>query len=120
MTNHGHVTPNPDGSKARCGGPSICTQCATELAATGQPLPPGTGTGTGWPDETPAPTATGFIPQRGDAVERWIRQARDRQWGISDPSWDALNDLLDDYRDHADTGTTLDQEVTGPTGPGEQ
>lgn len=29
--NHGHVTPNSDGSLARCGGPSICSQCALEL-----------------------------------------------------------------------------------------
>lgn len=30
--NHGHVKPNPNGSKARCGGPAICKDCATELA----------------------------------------------------------------------------------------
>lgn len=29
---HGHVTPNPDGSKARCGGPALCSKCAAELA----------------------------------------------------------------------------------------
>lgn len=29
--NHGHVIPNPDGSKARCGGPAMCPQCALEL-----------------------------------------------------------------------------------------
>jgi hypothetical protein len=28
---HGHVKPNPDGSKARCGGPGICPECAIEL-----------------------------------------------------------------------------------------
>lgn len=32
MSGHGHVTPNPDGSKARCGGPAICSACAKELA----------------------------------------------------------------------------------------
>lgn len=32
MNKHGHVTPNPDGSKARCGGPSVCKVCALELA----------------------------------------------------------------------------------------
>lgn len=32
MSNHGHVTPNEDGSKARCGGPSICFVCSKELA----------------------------------------------------------------------------------------
>ena len=30
---HGHVTPNPDGSLARCGGPAICEVCAREKAA---------------------------------------------------------------------------------------
>jgi hypothetical protein len=30
MIGHGHVTPRPDGAKARCGGPSICTDCAHE------------------------------------------------------------------------------------------
>ena len=29
---HGHVTPRPDGAKARCGGPSICSVCAVEKA----------------------------------------------------------------------------------------
>ena len=32
MSGHGHVNPNPDGSKARCGGPAICSVCALELA----------------------------------------------------------------------------------------
>lgn len=29
---HGHVTPNEDGSVARCGGPALCDACALELA----------------------------------------------------------------------------------------
>lgn len=29
---HGHVKPRPDGLKARCGGPSICDECAIEQA----------------------------------------------------------------------------------------
>lgn len=29
--NHGHVTPNPDGSRARCGGPGGCSKCSDEL-----------------------------------------------------------------------------------------
>src|SRR6266404_9141580 len=28
---HGHVTPNEDGSRARCGGPGICVQCNKEF-----------------------------------------------------------------------------------------
>lgn len=31
---HGHVTPRPDGARARCGGPRICPVCAKELATT--------------------------------------------------------------------------------------
>lgn len=30
---HGHVYPNADGSKARCGGPALCSLCAKDLAA---------------------------------------------------------------------------------------
>lgn len=32
MSGHGHVVPNPDGSRARCGGPGICAECSKELA----------------------------------------------------------------------------------------
>ena len=28
---HGHVIPNEDGSLARCGGPSLCSECKSEL-----------------------------------------------------------------------------------------
>lgn len=34
--NHGHVTPNPDGSKARCGGPGMCAECSIEKSAQAQ------------------------------------------------------------------------------------
>lgn len=27
---HGHVTPRPDGGKARCGGPALCSVCRAE------------------------------------------------------------------------------------------
>lgn len=30
---HGHVTPRPDGAKARCGGPLMCKECCREQAA---------------------------------------------------------------------------------------
>ncbi|MGH3203865.1 MAG: hypothetical protein ACRDP5_17700 [Streptosporangiaceae bacterium] len=32
MSGHGHVTPNPDGTKARCGGPGLCSECSQEAA----------------------------------------------------------------------------------------
>jgi len=30
-TGHGHVYARPDGIQARCGGPSMCRECATDL-----------------------------------------------------------------------------------------
>jgi hypothetical protein len=57
--------------------------------------------------------------RRGDPVEAWIKRTRDAltlDRGDDGPAWHALNDLLDDYRDHADTGTPLGQEVRGPHG----
>lgn len=37
---HGHVFPRPDGVKARCGGPAICSVCAKDAArAAGNPDP---------------------------------------------------------------------------------
>jgi hypothetical protein len=30
VSGHGWVKPNPDGSRARCGGPAICPACALE------------------------------------------------------------------------------------------
>jgi hypothetical protein len=38
MNGHGWVTPRPDGMKARCGGPAICSQCALELAQVKSPI----------------------------------------------------------------------------------
>lgn len=32
-TGHGHVRPRPDGVKARCGGPAICSVCRAEKGA---------------------------------------------------------------------------------------
>ena len=30
-TGHGHVYPRPDGNKARCGGPHMCSECALDF-----------------------------------------------------------------------------------------
>lgn len=55
-------------------------------------------------------------PRRGDEVEAWIKRARDSYWrgeGYADvDAWNALDNLLDDYRLHADTGTSLDTEAS--------
>lgn len=56
----------------------------------------------------------GHLPTRGSDVEAWIKRRRDHfQYG--DSAWVTLDNLLDDYRDHADVGASLDREV-GPCG----
>lgn len=37
VSGHGHVTPNENGSRARCGGPGICPQCSIEACLYRQP-----------------------------------------------------------------------------------
>lgn len=61
---------------------------------------------------------TGRIPhraQRGDDVEAWLKRWRDEFLHPADEFnravWGALDDLLDDYRLHADTGMPLSGEV---------
>jgi hypothetical protein len=53
------------------------------------------------------------VPRRGDAVEAWLRAERDQHedhYGRT-PSWYAVDDVLDRYRLHADTGTALTEHV---------
>lgn len=53
---------------------------------------------------------------RGGAVESWLKSWRDAfADDQSDPRWMVLDDLLDDYRAHADRGVPLDEEIAGPT-----
>lgn len=54
-------------------------------------------------------------PRRGDEVEAWIKRRRDEFDHVS-TGWIIHDEMLDDYREHADTGTPLDQEVQGPNG----
>jgi hypothetical protein len=55
-------------------------------------------------------------PRRGSDVEAWIKWHRDRNPKGSDCShgWYVLDDLLDSYREHSDTGTPLSAAVVGP------
>lgn len=60
-----------------------------------------------------------FVPTRDDAVAAWIKRSRDQYEHdehvyTTDMRWDALDDLLEDYREHADTGVPLGREVAGP------
>jgi hypothetical protein len=62
-------------------------------------------------DEREAPhPETAFTPRRGDSVEAWLRDWRD-QFGHKGPTWVELDNVLDDYRLHADTGTPLGEHV---------
>lgn len=53
----------------------------------------------------------GHVPCRGSVVAEWIKRRRDEYSRGRNPGWDVLDDLLEDYRLHADTGVPLDQEV---------
>ena len=54
-------------------------------------------------------------PRRDDEVATWIKEKRDR-YTQEEPNdfWQALDDLLDDCRLHADTGTPLNQPTPHP------
>lgn len=51
-------------------------------------------------------TAPAPLPCRDDAVAGWLKAA---PWDLA--RWNVLDNLLDDYRLHADTGTPLDQHA---------
>lgn len=62
-------------------------------------------------------------PRRDDDVAAWIKRHRNKFPPPPNDSyagaklmhpWDALDILLDDYREHADCGVPLDKEVQGP------
>lgn len=54
--------------------------------------------------------AMAALPVRGDAVEMWLKAQRD-SYDEYYPEWQALDDALDDYRLHADTGVPLGQHA---------
>jgi len=56
-------------------------------------------------------TNTQTLPARGDQVEQWLKGQRDEYEVRSSPRWGALDEVLDTYRLHADTGTPLDQHA---------
>lgn len=62
-------------------------------------------------------------PRRGDPVAEWLKRKRDEREADgredADP-YSTIDDLLDDYREHADTGTPLSRDVQGPQGPGDE
>jgi sRNA-binding carbon storage regulator CsrA len=55
-------------------------------------------------------------PRRDDAVAAWLKRRRDEWYEPNTGGWHHIDALLDDYRDHADEGTPLAEEVAGPHG----
>jgi hypothetical protein len=53
--------------------------------------------------------------RRGDPVDAWIKRHRDAFPAGTD-GWHDMDALLDDYREHADTGTPLTEVAQGPHG----
>jgi hypothetical protein len=54
---------------------------------------------------------------RGDNVDAWLKRHRETYRGADGAltgAWYVIDALLDDYRDHADTGTPLTEPVKGP------
>lgn len=92
MSGHGHVVPNPDGSRARCGGPGICAECSKELAQ--HTFPSGQGFSAVIPVENPPfrlweggpkeatnsqapnPESAAYWRERAEKAEAW---AKDKQ-----------------------------------------
>lgn len=61
-------------------------------------------------------------PERGDQVEAWIKDRRDKQGPFryeDNEAWGALDNLLDEYRLAADTGRSLENMVNGDEEPPE-
>lgn len=54
---------------------------------------------------------TEMQPRRGDQSEAWLKTQRDEYEVESSPQWAALDEVLDTYRLHADTGTPLSGHV---------
>ena len=55
------------------------------------------------------------IPRRGDACEAWLKARRDSLlYGgqdLYDETWQLLDELLEDYRLHADLGIPLNEST---------
>lgn len=62
------------------------------------------------------PPMLAHVPHRGSDVEAWIKRERDAHGSPADDAWRVLDYLLDDYREHADTGVPLGEEVHEPEG----
>lgn len=73
--------------------------------------------------EAADPASVPHVARRGTDVEAWLKRWRDAYRSqpieLVGEAASALDDMLNDYRDHADTGTPLGAEVAGPHGEDE-
>ncbi|NEA52371.1 hypothetical protein [Streptomyces sp. SID10815] len=84
-----------------------CTSCAArEDAADGL-----RDTARRMADDTQQGDPTSHQPRRGDEFERWLKSQRDEHRDTGNGVWTTLDNLLDQYRLHADTGTPLGEHV---------
>jgi hypothetical protein len=78
VAGHGWVTPNPDGMKARCGGPGICGACALEAGAKLQAV-------------------AGAARKVWESQDGWWfitpQELRDRDWTVVEVTRDAMAEL---------------------------
>ena len=120
--NHGHVTPNPDGSVARCGGPAICSVCALEkiafdadkkpLAVNGNLGPPAV-----LPDVEEDENETPHVDQVIGGLQILKKYGEVMLGGMSDWIWASVSpDVTISSQDEADLnklGWSEDQEYGG-------
>lgn len=95
---HGWVTPTPDGAKARCGGPPVCSACAREARLAGFEM------WNGAPLRAPGPTHPVSAPdsEYGDEVARLLHGTTDAQaWAAEFMRVDAEHGI------HSDEGAMI-------------
>lgn len=89
MNGHGHIVPNKDGSKARCGGPALCSECARELieehAAAWMRV------GSADPQLVLDPALNIYLERARQATRRLVDLLRDFRRPTQRPDADALN-----------------------------
>lgn len=59
----------------------------------------------------PTSALVDHVPHRGSNVEAWLKRYRDQFSRSNGSVWNIIDDLLDNYREHGDTGTPLSEDV---------
>lgn len=99
---------------AKCGRPVDGEVCVLAPHSESAPCYGASDVGSSEPLPSPATVqAPDATPCRNDAVAAWLKRSRDTH-DRDDAQWWVIDQLLDDYRTHADYGTPLDREVHEP------